>query len=328
MNRRKLLLVFGAGCLAAPFASLAQQARKAILVGVLSYGDQQNSQAIVTAFKQGMEALGYIEGKNLTLELRFADGKAERLGALAEELVQLKVDVILAMDTPSTRAAQRATSVIPIVIGTSTDPVGSGLVASLAHPGGNTTGLSNMAGDTSSKYLELLVTLLPKLSSAAVLLNPANPATRVELKNLEEANKHAGLRLLALEAETPEQIERAFAAMARQRVGGVLITNDAFFSQMKNQIAGLALKNRILCLGAGGGMLAEAGFLMTYGLKGYENYRRAATFVDKIVKGAKPGDLPVEQPTTLELVVNMKTAKALGIRIPDSIRVRADRVIE
>jgi putative ABC transport system substrate-binding protein len=242
-------------------------------------------------------------------------------------LVRLKVDIILAMDTPSTRAAQRATSVIPIVIGTSTDPVGSGLVASLARPGGNTTGLSNMASDISPKRLEMLVTLVPKISRVAVLLNSSNPATRAELESLSEANKRAGLKLIALSAETPEQIEHAFAAMAKQRTEGLIIPNDGFFNQQREQIARLALKNRIPSVG-GVRAGAEAGMLMSYGQNVNENFHRAATYVDKILKGARPADLPVEQPTTIELVINMQTAKYLGIKIPNSILMRADKVFE
>ncbi len=327
-KRRQIVLALGAGALTMPLASFAQQLKKSVVIGVLRYGDRPSSEAYVAEFKQGLREVGYIEGKNLTLHLRFADGKSERLAVLADELVQLKPDVILAMDTPSTRAAQRATSVTPIVIGTSTDPVASRLVSSLAHPGGNTTGLSNMSSDLSPKRLEMLLAAVPKLSRVAVLLNPSNPATRAELKSIEVANKAVGLKLLAIEVETPEQIERAFAAMVKQRVEGVLVTNDALLiSQQGKQIAGLALKNRIATLGVNS-VTTEAGMLMSYGPNGAERYHRAATYVDKILKGAKPGDLPVEQPTKFELVVNMKTAKALGIKIPQSILVRADKVIE
>jgi putative ABC transport system substrate-binding protein len=262
--RRKLLIALGGSALVEPFASFAQQARKSVVVGVLRYGDRPSSQVYVDDFKQGLRELGYIEGRNLALELRFAEGKAERLGVLAEELVRLKVDVILTGDTPSARAAQRATRTIPIVIGTATDPVGSGLVASLAHPGGNITGLSNMSSDISPKRLEMLIAVVPKLSRVAVLLNPSNPATRTELKSLEAANQRAKLKLLALEAETPEQIERAFAAMVRQRAQGVVMTNDALFGQQRHQIAELALKHRIPCLGAIQAS-ADAGLLMSYG---------------------------------------------------------------
>ena len=326
-TRRKLLVALGGSALLAPFGSFAQQARKSVVVGVLRYGDRPGSQVYIDAFKQGLQELGYIEGRNLALELRFAEGKAERLPALAEELVQLKVDVILTGDTPSARAAQRATRVIPVVMGTATDPVGSGLVASLAHPGGNITGFSNMSSEISPMRLEMLIAVVPKLSRVAVLLNPSNPATRLELKSLEEANKSTGLKLLVLEAETPEQIERAFAAMVKQRAQGVVMTNDVLFGQQRHQIAELALKHRIPAVGFTQAS-ADAGLLMSYGQNIGENFWRAAAYVDRIIRGAKPADLPVEQPTKIELVINMKTAKALGIKIQQSILVRADRVIE
>jgi putative ABC transport system substrate-binding protein len=297
------------------------------VVGFLRNGDLLTIQPRIAALKQGLQEFGYFEGKNLTLQLRFTDGKAARLAALAEELVQLKVDVIITGDTPSTLAVQRATKVIPIIIGSATDPVGTGLVASLAHPGGNTTGVSNFASDTSPKRLEMLIALVPKLSRVAVLLDSSNPATRMELKSLEEANKGIRLKLLAEDAATPEQIGRAFFAMAEQRAEGVVITYNPFFSQQMKQIAELALKNRIpsLCATSAG---ADAGLLLSYGSNANEDFRRAASYVNKIIKGAKPGDLPIEQPTTIELVINMKTARALGINIPQSILVRADRVIQ
>ena len=326
-NRRKVIFALGACVVAAPLAVFAQQGSRSIVVGTLRYSDQATAHNNIATFRQSLKSLGYVEGKNLTLHLRFADGNAERLPELATELVRMKVDVILAMDTPSTRAAQRATTEIPIVFGTATDPVGSGLVASLAKPGGNTTGLSNMSGDISAKYRELLVALQPKLSRVAMLVNPSNSGTRAELKNLEIANKLAKLTLVPLEVNTPEQIERAFDDMVRQRVGSVIVANDAFFNQRMGQIARLALQNRILTVGAGWAY-AESGFLISYGAKYGERYGRAAALVDKIIKGAKPADLPVEQPTLVELALNMKTAKALGIKIPDSIMLRADKVIE
>jgi putative ABC transport system substrate-binding protein len=326
-TRRKLVIALGGSALAAPFGLLAQPANKPVVVGVLRSADQRTSQPRVDALKQGLQKLGYIEGKNLSLHLRFSDGKAERLAALADELVQLKVDVIVAGDTPSVRALQRATTIIPIIIGTAVDPVGSGLIASLARPGGNTTGLSNMSNDISPKRLEMLMTLIPKISRVAVLLDLANSATRAELASLEEVNKRVRLNLLPLDAKTPEEIERAFTTMVRQRVGGAIVANHAFFTQQRDQIAALALKNRIPTIGAIPETV-EAGLLISYGADPNENFFRAATYVDKIMKGAKPGDLPVEQPTILELAVNMKTAKALGIKIPNSILVLATKVIE
>jgi putative ABC transport system substrate-binding protein len=184
-----------------------------------------------------------------------------------------------------------------------------------------------MSGDIGPKYLELLMTLVPKLSRVAVLVNPANSVTRVEFKNMEAANKRAGLKLTALEADTPEKIDRAIAEMVKQRIEGAIVTNDAFFGQQRSQIAGLALKNRIPCLGSSA-MYADAGFLISYGGKAGESFRRAASYVDRIAKGAKPGDLPIEQPMVVEMVINMKTAKSLGLKIPNTILVSAERVIE
>jgi putative ABC transport system substrate-binding protein len=330
MSRRDTVLALvalGAGALAAPFEAFSQQVKNTVVVGVLRSSDQLSSQARIDAFKQGLQELGYIEGKNLTLHLRFSDGKAERLAALAEELVQLKVDIIMAADTSATRAAQRATKVIPIVIGTSTDPVASGLVASLARPGGNTTGLSNMASDTGPKRLQLLVTLVPKMSRVAILLNPSNPASRAELKNIEEANKHLGLKLLVLEVKTPEEIGQAFATMVKQRAEGLVITSESLFSQQRVQIAELAVKYRLPSI-AFRVEFSEAGVLMNYGPSATASYRHAATYVDKILKGAKPGDLPIEQAIKFDLVINRKTAKALGLTIPQSLLMNADRVIE
>ena len=228
MIRRRAVVVIMAAVIAAPFCAFAQQVKAAAVVGVLRYTDQASSQPFVTAFKEGLKALGYIEGRNLTLHVRFADGNAERLTKLAEDLVNEKVDVLFAMDTPSTRAAQHATKVIPIVIGTATDPVANGLVTSLKRPGGNTTGLSNMSNDISPKRLEMLIALVPKLSRVAVLVNRSNPATRAELQALDAANKRVGLKLLVHEVETPEQIERAFDAMGVQGAQALVVSADGF----------------------------------------------------------------------------------------------------
>jgi len=327
MITRRDLLSLVVLALTAPISVFAQKEKTSYIVGVLRYSGRDSNVPYIAAFKQGLESFGYIEGNNLTLHIRYADGEAERLGPLAEELVRLKVDIIMAMDTLSTRAAQRASTVIPIVIGTATDPVGNGLVASLARPGGNTTGLSNMASDIVPKRLELLVAILPKITRVAVLVNSANPASRPELKAIEEASKRVGLKLITLEVNRPAQIEQAFSAMTQQRVEGLIVSLDPMLSQQRNLIASLALKNRILAIG-GTLLYAEAGMLISYGQNVSESYRRAATYVDKILKGAKAGDLPVEQPTTIELVVNNKTAKALGIKFPQSILVQATTVIE
>ena len=279
------------------------------------------------AFKQRLRELGYVEGSNLVLELRFADGKAERLPALVAELMKLNADVIVASDSASTRAAQKATTVIPIVMASVIDPVGSGFVTNLARPGGNTTGFSNMQSEISSKHVELLLAMVPKLSRLAVLLNPANFGHREILISIRAAAGKAGIQVLPVAADTEQKIDSAFSEMARNRVGAVSIANDPFFAQQGRQIADLTVRGRIPAI-TGNIRNADTGILMSYGQNSAENYRSAATYVDKILKGAKPGDLPVQQPTTFKLIINRKTAKALGLAIPPELLLRADEVIE
>ena len=274
-----------------------------------------------------MRDLGYVEGKNLVIEWRFADGMSERLPGLAAELVQLKVDVIVAATTPATAAAQKATTTIPIVMASVGDPVGSGFVKSLAHPGGNITGLSNLTGDLGRKHLELLLILLAKLSRVAVLTNPANSTGATILTSIQAAAQRTGVLVLPIEARSPQEIESAFSLMTREKAEAFIMATDALFAQQYRQIVELASKLRLPSID-GLREFAEAGGLMSYGTNRAENYARAATYVDKIFKGAKPGDLPVEQPTKFELVVNAKTAKALSIKIPQAILVQATEVIE
>ena len=326
-TRRKLLIAFGSGLVAWPFVSGAQQAAKPARVALLRYADRDSSKHYLESFRLGLRKLGYVEGSNLTLELRFADGKAERLPALAAELVKLKVDVIVATDTPATRAAQQATTAIPIVMANIIDPVGSGFVSSLARPGGNITGLSNITSEVSPKHVELLVTMVPKLSRVAVLLNPANSGHPGILKSIQAAAEKVGLKILPLEAGTPQKIESAFTVMTQERAGAVIIATDALFLQQQRQIAELAFRHQLASI-SGFRQNAESGILMSYGQDVADFWRRSASFVDKILKGAKPRDLPVEQPTKFELIVNHKTAKALGLTIPQELLLRADEVIE
>ena len=274
-----------------------------------------------------MRDLGYVEGKNLAIEWRFAEGEYERLPGMAAELVQLKVDVIMALGPPAIVAAQKATTTIPIVVVTSVDPVGAGFVKSLARPGGNITGLSNLAGDISSKHLEMLLAVMPKVSRVAVLVNPANPAHAAMLKNVQATAQKIGIKVLPVQAQTPHEIEGAFSMMSREAVGAVIVALDPFLIQQERQIAELAVKHRLPSIFANR-EYAEAGGLLSYGQNQVDIYRRAATYVDKILKGAKPGELPIEQPTKFELVINLKTAKALGIIIPQSLLLRADEVIQ
>jgi len=274
-----------------------------------------------------MEALGYAEGRNMVIEWRFADGKYERLLELAAELARLQVDSIVTDGTPATIAAQKASAAIPIVMGAVADPVGSGLVKSLGRPGGNTTGLSNIGAEVSSKNLESLLRMVPALTRVALLVNPDNQSHSAILKNVQDAAQKAKLKVLPIESRTQTEIDSAFFRMAREKVGAVIILIDPYFNQQQRQIAELAAKHRLPSIASVRGY-AEAGGLMSYGQNLADSYRRAATYVDKIFKGAKPGDLPVEQSTRLEMFINRKTAKALGITIPQELLIRADEVIE
>jgi putative ABC transport system substrate-binding protein len=326
-NRRKLIVALGAGALAVPFGSFAQPKGKVWRVGVLVPRARPASldADVFGGFPLGMRELGYVEGKNLVIEWRFGDGKYERLPGLAEELVALKVDAIVTGGPQATSAAQKATTTIPVVMGSVPDPVERGFIASLAKPAGNITGLSNLAVDIGPKYLEILRDMVPKLSRVAVLVNPDNLSLATLLKRIDATK--ANITILRAQARTPQEIDKAFAVMMRERVGAVILPQDSLFNQQERQIVGLAAKNRLPMVAAPQSFV-EIGGLISYGPNIANQWRRAATYVDKILKGAKPGDIPVEQPTTFELVVNKKTAKALGIKIPNSIFVQATRVIE
>jgi len=331
-DRRDFIRVLAGGLLVLPVilprAGRAQSG-DLIQIGLLRLGNAASSERYLEALKQGLREHGYVEGKNLTLRLRYADGSVERLRALATELVSLKVRIIVTTDTPATLAARQVTTTIPIVFTTSADPVGVGLVASLAHPGGNITGLSNLAGDLSSKHVELLAAVVPRLSLIAVLTNPVNPAHRLILNSVQAACGRAGIKSLPFGANTPEKIDDAFAAMAKDHVGAVIIGLDPFFSQQRRQIAELLIKYRLPSIGSNADYVdSEPPMLMSYGQDVADHWRRAATYCDKILKGAKPGDLPVEQSETLRLAISLRAAKELGITVPYSVTVRADRVIE
>jgi putative ABC transport system substrate-binding protein len=312
---------------AAPLVVDAQQATKIPRIGYLSPRVRMDSLPYERAFLQGMSELGYVEGKNVVVEWRFADGAYDRLPYLAAELVRLNVDVIVAPSSSAIRAAQQATTTTPIVFISTGDPVGSGFVASLARPGGNITGLSNTNLDVSAKLLELLVTMAPRLSRVAVLGNPGSSTHSAILQNVQNAAlSRAGMRVLSVEARTRKEIERGFVRMTQGRADGVMVAADSFLNEQSQHIAPLALKHRLPSISQPR-VYAEAGGLMSYGPNTVERYRHAASYVDKILKGANPADLPVDQPTKFELVVNLKTAKALGLTIPESIRIRADEVI-
>ncbi len=324
-----LLVALALGILAAPLAADAQQVGKIPRIGVLLGASRETALHNVEAFRQGLRELGYVEGQNLAIEWRYAEGKVERFPDLAAELARLKVDVIVAGPNASGLAAKNATRTIPIVTVLLGDPVGEGFVASLARPGGNITGLTVTASpQIYGKHLQLLKEALPKVSGVAVLWNPGNPAHTLMLREAEVAAQALGLKLQLLEARGPDNFESALAAMTRERAGALLVlTPDLMFFQHRTRLADLAAKRRLPTM-FGIRDFVEAGGLMAYGTNIRENFRRAATFVDKILKGAKPADLPVEQPTRFELVINLKTAKALGLTIPWSLLLRADQVIE
>ena len=325
-RRRTLVSLLWLGI--APLSSFAQQRAKVWQVGFLSSSARPAStKSAFERFRQGMRELDYVEGKNLVIESRFAEGSYERLPGLAAELVQLKVDVIVADASPAIRAAQKATSTIPIVMGSTGDPVGSGFVESLAHPGGNITGLALMSSDASPKLLNLLREAVPLLSRVAVLLSPASSTYRAILDNVRVAATSTGIEVVPVEAQTRLEIESGFSAMVRAKADALLVGITPFFVQQQGQIAELAAKNRLPSI-SGYRTYAEAGGLMSYGQNIPANFHRAATYVDKILKGAKASELPVEQPTTFEFVVNLKTAKALGLTLPQSLLLRADEVIQ
>jgi ABC-type uncharacterized transport system substrate-binding protein len=322
---RRAFLAGSAALLAAPLAAEAQQARKVPRVGILLLSD---AQSVPDAFRQGLRDLGYVEGQTIALEYYWAEGKEERFPGLASELVHLRVDVIFAAVAAAAQAAKTATKTIPIVTAVN-DPIAAGFVASVARPGGNITGLSMMSPEVVGKQLELLRQVVPKISRVAVLANPANPGSAPQLRQAEVAAKTLGMRLQPLEARSLSEIDSAFVAMARERAEGLLVLLDPTLGGrlQRERIAELAARNRLPAMYALR-LHVDAGGLMAYGSDIFDLYRRAAIYVDKILKGAKPGDLPIEQATKFELVINLKTAKALGLTIPQSLLQRADQVIE
>src|SRR6266581_3393193 len=328
MNRREYIIaVVALGAAGGPIASFAQQQGKVWRVGFLSLSSASESVQNTATFLKALRELGYIEGKNLVVEWRFAEGSFERLTGQAADLVQLKVDVIVAVASAAIGAAQKATTTIPVVMATTGDPVGSGFVKSLARPGGNITGLSNMGGAIGPKLLDLLRSVVPKLSRLAVLVSPTSTTYRAISESVQAGAQNTSVKILIAEARAPQEIETAFAMMAGESAGAVIVGAAPLFALHRPQIAQLAIRYKMPSI-FGNRAYVEAGGLMSYGYKVTENYLRAASYVDKILKGAKPGDLPVEQPTTLELVINLKTAKALGITIQQSLLLRADEVIQ
>jgi putative ABC transport system substrate-binding protein len=317
--------------LASVSTAAAQPGEKVPRVGYLHPGSSSDPlrQRRLEAFRQGLRESGYVDGQNIAIESRWADGQYDRYPALVADLVRSKVDVIVAQSGAATQAAQQATRTIPIVMSMVMDPVGSGIVPSLARPGGNVTGTSVMAPDLAGKQLELLKEAVPTMSRVALLRHPTNPASAHFTREVEAAARILRLRLQTLDARNPQEIDSAFAAMTRERAGGLVIFPDTLFGTQRRQIAELAAKRRLPSMFLiGSTEYAEAGGLMVYSPDLFDLDRRAATYVARILKGAKPADLPVEQPTKFELVVNLRTAKAIGLTIPPSVLQRADQVIE
>ncbi len=329
-TRRAFIGTLAGGLVAAPLAAEAQQVAKVPRIGYLAGASRAANSHLHEAFLQGLRDLGYVEGRNLVIEYRFAEGKLERLPALAAELVALKVDVIVAGSTLAAAAAQQATRTLPVVFTSAGDPVASGFVTSLARPGGNVTGLSFLAAELVGKCLEQLKQAIPGVSRVAALWHPGFLPERAEkdtLKEAEVAARALGVQLQLVKARGPADFDRAFSEMTRARAGALTVLPSTMFFVERRRLVDLAAKNRLSAVYTLREFV-DAGGLMAYGPNAADMYRRAATYVDKILKGAKPGDLPVEQPTKFELVINLKTAKALGLTIPQSVLGRADEVIQ
>jgi putative ABC transport system substrate-binding protein len=324
MNKKKSFgFALSALVWALSFPTNAQQPTKIPRIGYLNANFPSANPARIEAFRQGLRELAYVEGKNIVIEWRFAEGKLDRIPALAAELVRLKVDIIITGGPPSTRAAKEATVTIPIVMGFDNDPVGNGFVASLARPGGNITGLSALSPEISGKQLELLKEIVPRLSHVAVLRT--RPDAQVS-KEMELAAGALKVQLQYLDVLGPKDIETAFGEARKGRADAVLVLASPVLESHRTQVADLAAKSRLPVI-YHVSEFVEAGGLMSYGVSFIDLYRRAATYVDKILKGAKPAELPVEQPTKFELVINLKTAKQIGLTIPPNVLARADKVI-
>jgi ABC-type uncharacterized transport system substrate-binding protein len=304
----------------------AQQPKKIHRIGFLIPGSTATFLDRVESFRQGLRDLGDVEGKDITIEYRYADGKLVRLPDLAADLIRLKVDLIVAAGSEATAAAKNATKEIPVVMTNSGDAVRLGFVASLARPGGNITGLISSLYELDGKRLELLKEIVPKVNRVAVISNPENPPSDPGFKEARVAAQALGLKLQFLEVRTPDDLEDAFRAASRTRAGALLVESGAFTNFHRKRIAELAIKSRLLTLNNGADFV-EAGGLLSYGANRLDLFRRAAIYVDKILKGTKPADLPVEQPTKFEFIINLKTASALNLTIPQSVLYRADRVI-
>jgi putative ABC transport system substrate-binding protein len=323
MSRRKFIGTLGAAA-ACPHVARAQQAP---LIGFINAGSAGSTKEQYEAFRGGMAALGYVEGDTVRYESRFAEGQLDRLPALADELVRVNPTVIVSAPLPANIAVKNATAAIPIVMASGADPVGFGLVESLARPGGNMTGLTNFAEELAPKQLDLMQALLPRLSRVAVLLNVTNPLHVPQWHETRSAAARASLVLVPFEHRVPDDLERAFEVFAAAKVEALLVPPDTTFGTHRRRIAALAAKAGLPAVSFNRAW-AQAGGLIAYGPDTEHNFRRAAFFVDRILRGARPGDLPIERPTTIQLVINLKTANALGIEVPPTLLARADEVIE
>jgi len=325
MDRRTFIGTLTVSLLVAPLAVEAQQAQRVPRIGVLTMS-VASSMAAFEGLRQGLRNHGYVEGQNIVLEIRFAQGRPERLAGMAAELVQMKVDIIITESTLAAQAAKNASGTIPIVMAVTGDPVGAGLVASLGRPGGNVTGLSVLAHELSGKRLQLLKEVIPSAIQVAVIWNPAYPSAAGYLTETRAAARSMGLELQSFEVRSSSDLNVAFEAVAAARPSALITLPDGMLLANRARIVELTTKSRVPALFPDR-EFAEAGGLLAYGPSLAANFRGAATYVDKILKGATPGDLPIEQPSRFELVINLKTAKALGITIPQSLLLRADEVI-
>jgi putative ABC transport system substrate-binding protein len=325
---RRAFITGSLGLLGVPLTAGAQPAGKSHRIGFLGVGSREGRAFLIEGFLQGLREHGYVEGRNIIVEYRFSEDRNDRLPALAAELVDRKVELILASGTPASFAARQATNTIPIVMGSlAADPVETGLIVSLARPGGNITGMTEMAAQLGGKRLELLKETVLGLSRVAVFWNPHNPAYGPILKGLEAAAPALGVELRRVEVRVPEDFERAFQDAMRQRAGALIVPGDPLVTNRPRTVTDLALKYRLPTMFENK-EFAEVGGLLSLGVNLVDSYRRAASHVDKILKGTKPGDLPMEQPTKFDLFVNLKTAKVLGLTIPPSVLARADEVIQ
>src|SRR4051812_17120961 len=329
MRRREFIMLFGGAAATLPLGARAQQpAGRVYRVGWLSIGSREQTIHVIKPFEEGLKSLGYRLGQNVVIEYRFADGEMDRVPALAEELVQLGVDVITTGSNANTLTVMKATTSIPIVMTNSVDPVSAGLVASLAHPGGNVTGFAQDTGDQlNDKRLDLLKETLPNLKRVGILWYPDFAPNRDRLTSMTDAARALGLTLIPAEARGLDSLAPAFATLVRERAEAFVVLSDPVLANFRGQIAMLAVKDRLPAISTTR-EYAQAGLLLTYGTNIPDQFRRSAAIIDKIFKGTKPSDLPIEQPTKFELIVNLKTAKALGVELPTSLLLRADEVIE